>query len=80
MQYVHTCGMLPCCDYGGCWKSRVVKLGDEEKHDESLCEYPITLPDGQIIPKCMSMITAEDICKHMRNYIDGRDLFKKYQK
>jgi ADP-heptose:LPS heptosyltransferase len=76
MQYVHTCGMLPCCDYGGCWKSRVIRLEDGEVHDDSLCEYPITLPDGQVVAKCMTMIKAEDVARHMENYINNRAYFE----
>ena len=39
-QYLHTNGALRCCDNGGCWKSRVVPLGDGDAKDEpdKLCE------------------------------------------
>lgn len=39
-QYIHTNGALLCCDNGGCWKSRVVPLGDGDEKDcpENLCE------------------------------------------
>ena len=38
-QYLHTNGALPCCDNGGCWKSRVVPLGDGDAKDapDKLC-------------------------------------------
>ena len=38
-QYIHTNGALMCCDHGGCWKSRVVPLGDGDEKDEprNLC-------------------------------------------
>jgi hypothetical protein len=38
-QYIHTNGALMCCDNGGCWKSRVVPLGDGDEKDkpENLC-------------------------------------------
>ena len=38
-QYIHTNGALLCCDNGGCWKSRVVPLGDGDEKDkpEHLC-------------------------------------------
>ena len=33
-------GALPCCDNGGCWKSRCSKVGDkDEKDDKNLCLY-----------------------------------------
>ena len=34
-QYLHTNGALRCCDNGGCWKSRVVPLGDGDAKDEA---------------------------------------------
>lgn len=55
-QYVHTVGALPCCLSGGCWKSRVVPLGDGTELDKSLCERPIT---GR--PECMTRITPNDV-------------------
>ena len=38
-QYLHTNGALLCCDQGGCWKSRVVPLGDGDDKDlpQHLC-------------------------------------------
>ena len=66
-QFLHTCGMLPCCDNGGCWKSRVVPLGDGDEKDKSLCLHPVKLKDGTSIPYCMDMITASMVV----NAIDG---------
>ena len=34
-QYLHTNGCLPCCDNGGCWKSRVIPIGDGDEKDAS---------------------------------------------
>jgi ADP-heptose:LPS heptosyltransferase len=46
-QYLHTNGALPCCDQGGCWKSRVVPLGDKDPKDEpaKLCTNVVHLRD-----------------------------------
>ena len=73
-QYMHTCGMLNCCDLGGCWKSRVVPThdGDEDK-DKSLCLYPVQLPSGQWIGKCMDMITVDDVARHIERYMANLD-------
>ena len=45
--YLHTNGALPCCDNGGCWKSRVVPLGDHDPKDEPvrLCTHVVHLRD-----------------------------------
>lgn len=71
--YLHTCGMLPCCDNGGCWKSRVVPLNDGDSKDKSLCVYPIQTKDGQWIGKCMDMITVDDVARIIENYMTNLD-------
>jgi ADP-heptose:LPS heptosyltransferase len=68
-QFVHTCGMLDCCDLGGCWKSRVVSLNDGDEQDRSLCLYPVKTISGQFIAKCMNLITTEEVCNLINRYI-----------
>lgn len=48
-QYIHTNGALRCCDNGGCWKARVVPLGDGDKKDEpkNLCVDVVELATGR---------------------------------
>lgn len=75
-QYISRCGMLPCCDNGGCWKSRVVPLGDGDQKDNSLCFYPVKTQSGQIIPKCLDMIHPEEVIRYIRYYEDGFKLLK----
>ncbi len=68
-QFLHTCGMLPCCSQGGCWKSRVVPLNDGDEKDKSLCEFPVLLESGQTIPKCLEMITVEEVANLIDKYM-----------
>lgn len=68
-QFLHTCGMLRCCNRGGCWKSRVVALNDGSKQDEKLCEMPV-LVNNQWIPKCMEMISVEEVCTTIKKYLN----------
>lgn len=68
-QYLHRNGCLPCCDNGGCWKSRTVPLGDGHEYDNSVCTYPIKTPEGFILPKCLDMITADDVINAVENYM-----------
>ena len=68
-QYLHRNGCLPCCDNGGCWKSRTVPLGDGEKHDESLCLYPVHTPNGFALSKCLDMVTTKDVINAIENYL-----------
>jgi len=68
LQFLHTCGMLPCCDNGGCWKSRVVPLGDGDEKDQSLCLFPTETKGGQVIAKCMDMITVDEVCSKVEMF------------
>lgn len=76
-------GALPCCDNGGCWKSRCTKVGDNDDKDNDLCFYPVTINTKTPLPpaikelniaKCMNMITPADVIKSIENYYDGGSL------
>ena len=70
-QFIHTVGALRCCDHGGCWKSRTVPLGDGDEKDrpEALCVDVVS-----DLPRCMDMITAEDVIRRIESYFDGGSL------
>jgi ADP-heptose:LPS heptosyltransferase len=72
--FLHRHSSLPCCDAGGCWKSRIEPLGDGEKHDESLCEYPVVTPSGKKLPKCLDLITAQDVIRAIELYLTFDDV------
>lgn len=80
-QFLHTCGQLDCCAKGGCWKSRVVPLGDQspwgksDNKDESLCVLPVALPTGQVIPKCMDMIGSNEVIMSIKKYMENLDYY-----
>lgn len=71
-QYLHTNGCLPCCDNGGCWKSRVVPIGDGDEKDkpQNLCIRPIRTETNIAIPKCIDMIAAADIIGAVEKYLE----------
>ena len=64
-QFLHTVGMLECCAHGGCWRSRVLPIGDGEMsdHPHSLCADVV----GNL-PRCMDMITEDMVVKSIENY------------
>ena len=68
-QFVHVAGSMKCCANGGCWKSRVVRLNDGDCKDNSLCIHPVKTGSGQIIPKCMDMISAGKIISLIKMYV-----------
>jgi ADP-heptose:LPS heptosyltransferase len=63
-------GCLPCCKSSSCWKARTVPLNDGDEKDQNLCLLPV-LVHGEYVPKCMQMITPQEIIRAIRNYIDG---------
>jgi ADP-heptose:LPS heptosyltransferase len=68
-QFLHRNGCLPCCDNGGCWKSRTVALSDGEPHDKNLCLYPVRTTSGAVLPKCLDMVTAQDVINSVEQYL-----------
>jgi len=67
-QFLHRAGALPCCEHGGCWKSRVLPLGDGDEKDapENRC---VDVVDE--LPRCMDLITADDVIRAIEVYFDG---------
>jgi ADP-heptose:LPS heptosyltransferase len=67
-QFIHTVGALSCCASGGCWRARTVPLGDGDEKDrpESLCADVV-----QGLPRCMDMITAEEVIRRVDLYFTG---------
>jgi ADP-heptose:LPS heptosyltransferase len=69
-QYLHTVGQLKCCETGGCWKSRVVPIGDGDQKDKDLCHNPVETKSGAIIPKCQDMITSKKVIEAIEGYLE----------
>ena|GEM_PF-6246470 len=71
-QYLTTVGALLCCLDGGCWKSRCQPAGDGDVKDrEELCEQPVQVTPGLRIPRCLDMITPEDVIRRVELYAQG---------
>ena len=71
-QYLSTVGMLSCCADGGCWKSRCQKVGDGDPKDaREICEQPVSISEGLVIPRCLDMITADDVIRRIEMYLAG---------
>ena len=77
-QFIHTVGVLPCCAGGGCWRSRIVPLGDGDEKDEPthLC---VDVVEG--LPHCMRLITPEEVIRRINLCIccDGVASLRKAQ-
>ncbi len=75
-QFLHTIGMLPCCAAGGCWRSRSVPLGDGDEKDEPrhLCVDTVNN-----LPRCMHLITPEQVVKAVEIAAAGQQTFLRTQ-
>lgn len=67
-QFIHTIGALPCCANGGCWKSRVLPLGDGDEKDqpENLCVDPVGF-----LPHCMDIISTDEVIRRAELFYQG---------
>jgi len=67
-QFLHRVGALRCCEHGGCWRSRVVPLGDGDEKDrpENCCVDVV----GDL-PRCMDLITADDVIRAIEIHFQG---------
>ena len=68
-RFLHTQGALPCCESGGCWKSRTVPLGDGDEKDrrENLC----LRVSSNGLPRCMDIISTDAVIAAIQSYFDG---------
>jgi len=67
---LHTGGALHCCEYGGCWHSRVFSLPKDQHLNKRLCRMPVEV-DNRTIQKCMDMIEADDIIRQLEIIYSG---------
>lgn len=66
--YLHTVGNLPCCESGGCWRSRVVPLEDGSiELNKNTCERVIW-KNKTPIPGCMSIIKPQLVADLVLRY------------
>ena len=62
-RFLHTIGLLECCKYAGCWRNKVVPLGN----DKLLCYKPIMTPEMPVA-ECMMMITPDVVESAVLSY------------
>ena len=67
-QFISTNGALRCCSNGGCWKARTTPIGDGDERDQPghLC---LDVRNG--LPRCMDMISAEEVIRRIECYFEG---------
>jgi FkbM family methyltransferase len=71
-QFLSTVGALPCCAEGGCWRSRCQPVGDgDDKDRHNRCDNPVQVRPDLRIPRCMHLITPEDVIRRIELYFQG---------
>lgn len=61
---------MPCCRGGvGCWKARVVPIGDGDTKERNLCSLPVLGDDA--VAWCMAMISPDEVVAAVRAYFEG---------
>lgn len=66
-KFLHTIGQLDCCLDGGCWKSHTGE-GQKNKDKDPNCKKLIPIPNGLNLPKCLDMITADQVIDAIQSY------------
>jgi ADP-heptose:LPS heptosyltransferase len=75
-RFLDTNGALSCCDNGGCWRSRCQPVGDGDPKDapENLCLLPTRVARDLVIPRCLDLISADDVIRAIELYYRGQAL------
>ena len=66
---LYTNGMLRCCKWDGCWLSGKIEKDGKDGRCKDLVDY-----EGQQVPRCMSLITPEEIVNSIEKYYLGGEL------
>lgn len=75
-RYLHTIGLLDCCQTHGCWNSRVHALDhtpNGRAHTKHVCKYPedlATIPQ----PRCLNLITVRHVVEAVLSYYEDGTL------
>ena len=62
-------GKLPCCVSDGCWKSRIIPLGDGAVEDGKLCVLPTINDYGDTVAKCMAFFSPQEVVAEFKKLV-----------
>jgi len=71
-KFLHTIGLLECCDVQGCWKKRTIPLdpSDLTKGAHTLCRQPVRPNGTHPVPACQDLITSDHVVGAVMDYYD----------
>ena len=75
-KFLHTLGLLDCCDKQGCWKKRTVPLDPEDltRNVHTLCRQPVRPETTHAVAKCQDLIHSSHVVDAVMDYYDQRIL------
>jgi hypothetical protein len=66
-KFLHTIGLLDCCPKKGCWRKALRRFKPKDKH---ICKKVDRQPTGQMLPRCMAMITVDHVIEAVMEYYE----------
>ena len=75
-KFLHTIGMLECCDVQGCWKKRTIPLDpvDLNRKSYTLCRQPVRPEKTHAVAGCQDLITSDHVVEAVMDYYDSKVL------
>lgn len=75
-KFLHTIGLLNCCDKQGCWKKRTIPLDPQDLTSKSytLCRQPVRPADTHAVAKCQDLILSDHVVEAVMDYYDKKVL------
>jgi ADP-heptose:LPS heptosyltransferase len=71
-KFLHTLGLLDCCDKQGCWKRRTIPLDPQDltRKSYTLCRQPVRPPDTHAVAGCQDLILSDHVVEAVMDYYD----------
>lgn len=71
-KFLHTIGLLECCDKQGCWKKRTIPLDPQDlsRKAYTLCRQPVRPEHSHPVAKCQDLILSDHVVEAVMDYYD----------
>lgn len=75
-KFLHTIGLLNCCDKQGCWKKRTIPLDpvDLTRKSYTLCRNPVRPAVTHAVAKCQDLILSDHVVEAVMDYYEKKIL------
>lgn len=68
-RFFHTIDQLDCCQGRGCWRAQVIPPHQDSAFpDKHYCAQPVTEATGQVLPRCMQLVTSQQVAQAVLSY------------